>query len=126
MGHGYKNWDERLKTQEFRKSRNKVRKYAMDLLKSYADFVYLTESDNASELALDICKELQNNLEGIVHSVIIVDREEAIKRAIEESNVGDVILISGRGNRRVSCNSESTIKLVKDSDVVKKVLEELK
>lgn len=100
-------------------------RYAMDLLKSYADFVYLTESDNASELALDICKELQNNLEGIVPSVIIVDREEAIKRAIEESNVGDVILISGRGNRRVSCNSASTIKLVKDSDVVKQVIEEV-
>lgn len=121
MGHGYKNWDERLKTQEFRKSRNKVRKYAMDLLKSYADFVYLTESDNASELALDICKELQNNLEGMVPSAIIVDREEAIKQAIEESDVGDVILISGRGNRRVSCNSESTIKLVKDSEVVEKI-----
>ena len=93
----------------------------MDLLKRYADFVYLTESDNASELALDICTELQNNLEGKVSSVIIVDREEAIKRAIDESNVGDVILISGRGNRRVSCNSESTIKLVKDSEVVEKI-----
>lgn len=125
MGHGYKNWDKRLKTQEFKESRTKVRKYAMDLLKQYADFVYLTESDNASELVLDICTELQNNLEGKVPSVIVEDREEAIKHAIAESNEGDVILISGRVNRRVSCNSETTIKLVKDSEVVEKVLEKL-
>lgn len=126
MGYGYKNWDERLKTQEFRESRLKVRKYAMNLVKDYADFVYLTESDNASELALNICTELQNNLEGKVPSVIIENREEAIKQAIMESEVGDVVLISGRGNRCVSCNSTSTIKLVKDSEVVEKALEKLK
>ena len=97
----------------------------MDLLKRYADFVYLTESDNAAELALDICTELQNNLEGKVQSVIIVEREEAIKQAINESEVGDVILISGRGNRRVSCNSSSTIKLVKDSEVIEQELKKL-
>lgn len=122
MGYGYKNWDERLKTIEFRESRTKVRKYAMNLLKNYADFVYLTESDNASELALNICTELQNNLEGKVPSVIIENCEEAIKQAIMESEVGDVVLISGRGNRCVSCNSTLTIKLVKDSEVVEQVL----
>lgn len=126
MGHGYKNWDERLKTEEFKESRKKVRKYAMNLLKDYADFVYLTESDNAAEAVFDICTELQNNLEEQVPSVIIEDREQAIKQAIMESEVGDVVLITGRGNRRISCNSETTIKLVKDSDVVKKVLEQFK
>lgn len=126
MGHSYKKWDARLKTEEFKESRKKVRKYAMNLLKDYADFVYLTESDNAAEAVFDICTELQNNLEEQVPSVIIEDREQAIKQAIMESEVGDVVLITGRGNRRISCNSETTIKLVKDSEVVEKVLEKLK
>ncbi len=125
MGYGYQKWDERLNSEEFRKSRIKVRKYAMDLLKSYVDYVYLTESDNAKESVLDICTELKNNLEGLVPSVIVEDREEAIQKALRDSKVGDVILISGRGNRRVSCNSESTIKLVKDSEVVAKTIQEL-
>lgn len=126
MGHSYKKWDERLKTEEFKESRKKVRKYAMNLLKDYADFVYLTESDNAAEAVFDICTELKNNLEEQVPSVIIEDREQAIKQAIMESEVGDVVLITGRGNRRISCNSETTIKLVKDSEVVEKVLEKIK
>lgn len=125
MGHSYKKWDERLKTEEFKESRKKVRKYAMNLLKDYADFVYLTESDNAAEAVFDICIELQNNLEGQVPSLIIEEREQAIKQAIIESEVGDVILITGRGNRKISCNSETTIKLVKDSEVVEEVLKEL-
>lgn len=122
MGYGYKNWDDRLKTQEFKNSRKKVRKYAMNLLVNYADFVYLTENDNAAESVFDICVELQNYLEARVPSKIIEDREEAIVQAIKESEVGDVILISGRGNRKVSCNSETTIKLVKDSEVVEQTL----
>lgn len=123
MGYGYKNWDERLKTKEFIASRKKVRKYAMDLLKDNIDFVYLTETDNGKEKVADICQELQTYLEGKVPSVIIEDRRHAITQAIKEANRKDVILITGRGNRRVSCNSETTIKLVKDSEVVKQVIE---
>ena len=124
MGYGYKNWEERLKTTEFKESRANVRKYAMNLLKDNVDFVYLTESDNAAETVLSICQELQENL-GEVPSVIIEDRAEAIRQAIKESVAGDAILIAGRGNRRVSCNSESTIKLIKDSEIVEQILKEI-
>lgn len=123
MGYGYKNWEERFKTEEFALQRKKVRKYAMNLLKGVADYVYLTESDSGKENPLNICKELQSYLNEDVPSIIIVDREEAIKKAIYDAQEGDVVFISGRGNRRVLCNSENTIKLLKDSDVVKEVLE---
>lgn len=126
MGHGYKHWEERFKTEEFASQRKEVRKYAMNLLKGVADYVYLTESDSGKENPLEICKEMQSYLNGEVSSTIIVDRREAIKQAIMESQEGDVIFISGRGNRRVLCNGENTMKLLKDSDVVKKVLEQLK
>lgn len=125
MGHGYKHWEERFKTEEFAKQRKEVRKYAMNLLKDVADYVYLTESDSGRESAIDICTELQNYLDKNIPSTIIVDREKAIKQAILDSQEGDVVFISGRGNRRVLCDSETTIKLLKDSDVVENVIKEL-
>lgn len=125
MGHGYKNWEEKFKTEEFAKKRKGVRKYAMNLLKGVVDYVYLTESDSGKENPLHICEEMKSYLNDEIPSTIIVDREQAIKHAIMESQEGDVVFISGRGNRRVLCNSETTMKLLKDSDVVKEVLTEL-
>ena len=52
MGHGYKNWEEKFKTEEFAKKRKGVRKYAMNLLKGVVDHVYLTESDSGKEKPL--------------------------------------------------------------------------
>ena len=125
MGYGYQNWEPRFKTTDFIASRKKARKYAMELLKEKVDDVYLTESDNGKEKVLDICLELKGYLEDKVSSKIIEDREQAIREAIVDSKEGDVIFISGRGNRRVLCNSETTMKLIKDSEVVEKVLKEL-
>lgn len=125
MGYGYKHWEDRFKTKEFALQRKDVRKFAMSLLPGVADYVYLTESDSGKENTNDICKELEANLEGLIPSSIILDREEAIKQAILDSEEGDAVFISGRGNRRVLCNSETTFKLVKDSEVVEKVVKEL-
>ena len=97
----------------------------MSLLKNAVDYVYLTESDSGKENAYDICLELQKNLENVVPSEIIVDREKAIKTAVLNSQVGDVIFISGRGNKRILCNGETSVKLIKDSDVVQKTLIDL-
>ena len=97
----------------------------MELLKKYADYAYLTENDNASQSVLEICRELKGYLEDVIPSTIIEDREEAIRKAILESNPYDVIFISGRGNRRILCTTKDRMKLVKDEDVVKKVLKDL-
>lgn len=125
MGHGYKHWEEKFKTKEFVTQRKEVRKYAMSLLIGIADYVYLTESDSGKENPINICEEMKSYLSDEVSSTIIVDREEAIKQAILDSEEGDVVFISGRGNRRILCNSETTFKLVKDSEVVEKVIKEL-
>lgn len=124
-GYGYKYWEERFKTEDFANQRKEYRQYAMNLLKGVVDYVYLTESDNGKENVIDICSELQNYLDKNISSTIIVDREKAIKQAILDSQEGDVVFISGRGNRRVLCNSETTMKLLKDSDVVENVIKEL-
>lgn len=125
IGKGFKTWNEKFKSEHFSQQHTLNKKYCMDLLKKYSDFVYLTENDNASESVLDICLELQKYLDGQVSSIIIEDREQAIRQAIKESEEGDVIFISGRGNRRTLCNSYSTMKLLKDGEVVEEVLKEL-
>lgn len=125
MGHGYKYWEDRFKTEKFALQRKQARKYAMELLNNVADYVYITESDSGKESALAICEELGSYLNDETPFTIVVDRENAIKKAITESKPGDVIFISGRGNRRVLCNSETTMKLIKDSDVVQAVLNKL-
>ena len=125
MGHGFKTWEDRYNSEQFKEIHKKNKKYAMGLLKQNADFVYLTENDNAADNVLDICLELQGYLEGDVPSMIVEDRREAIRQSIIDSKEGDVIFISGRGNRRILCNTKTTMKLLKDSEVVKETLEEL-
>lgn len=124
VGTGFKTWNDRYKSDLFLSKRRESRKYAMSIVEKYADFAYLTCNDNAKENVLDICEELQGYLLNCP-TKIIVDREEAIKMAIRESKEGDLIFISGRGNRRILCNSESTIKLLKDKEVVEKTIKEL-
>lgn len=124
IGLGFKTWENRFNQGTHFEKRHESRKYAMNLLRKYADFIYLTENDNAAENAVEICKELQGYLDNTIPSKIIIDRKEAIQTAILESHPKDVIFISGRGNRRVLCNSATTIKLIKDSEVVEEVLKE--
>lgn len=125
MGYGFKNWEERFNSGKHYQLKSESRKFAMSLLNAYADTVYLTENDNATENVLDICNELKSYLRDTMRSVIITDREKAIEQALIESEIGDVIFISGRGNRRIFCNSEDTMKLFKDREVVEKVMKKL-
>lgn len=125
IGTGFKTWEEKFKSNKFLSGRQYARRYAMELLKKYADYAYLTEQDNASESVLDICNELQSYLNNEIPSLIVINRSDAIRKAIKESEEGDVIFISGRGNRKISCNTATTMKLLKDTEIVEKVLEEL-
>lgn len=122
-GYGFIGWDEKYHQEAYKEKRKQARKYACELLNQYVDSVYLTESDNAKEDVNEICKELQSYL--TISSMIIPDRKKAIQKAIESSEVGDVILIAGRGNQNVLCDTYNTMKLLKDSDVVKEVVKSL-
>ena len=121
FGTGFITWEERFNDKE---KRHNARKYAMNLLNDEVDYVYLTESDNANERVEDICMEMKQYLTK-TKSEIIPSRSDAIKKAIIDSTEGDAILILGRGNRKALCNSRTTMKLIKDSEEVEKVLKEL-
>ena len=124
LGSGFVTWDDTFNKGRHYQLRHETRKYASNLLNKYADFVYLTENDNANESVEDICKELQSYLTNC-DSVIMLSREDAIKEAIKTSPNNSAILIAGRGNRRILCNSKNTIKLIKDSEVVEKLIKDL-
>lgn len=123
MGTNFENWEDKYKTTKFIHTRHIMRKKAMELLNQYADYIYLTEDDNASEKVIDICQELQSYL--TKPSIIIEDRELAIRQAIKELKDGEVVFIAGRGNKRILCNTFNTMKLLKDGEIVEDELEKV-
>jgi len=125
-GTGFLGWDDIFSSPAYISERGKFRKRAMDYLKNYADSVILTTLDNANEDPLTICQELQGYLGDSVESEIVLDRKEAIKKAILHAKEGDFIFIPGRGNRNVLVEGETEVTLLKDSEVIKEVIEELK
>lgn len=126
IGYGYNKWNARLKSNAFIKNRFKARKYAMNYISEFADSVYITESDNGAESAINICKELYALLDNRVPSTIVINRDEAICKAITNSKPKDLILIIGRGNKVALCHGKDKIKLFKDSEIVKKILNDFK
>ena len=125
IGSGFRTWDDRFKSNDFIEKHHQAKRFAINLVSRYADYVCFTESDSGKESPLDICQELKSYLDETIESKIIVDREEAIRDTIINSSAGDAIFISGRGNRDILCCSETKVKHIKDSDVVVKILKEL-
>ena len=125
VGTGFINWNKEFHTEEYLSKISGFRQYAMNYVRDNADYAYLTSCDNAAEDPYMIAQEMQRYINNEISTTIVVDREEAIKKAIIESEQGDIIYIAGRGNRRIFCDSLNTIKLIQDKDVVYKVLQDL-
>lgn len=125
IGLGFDTWDNCFKTEKYIEQHKQNKKFAMEVLVKNADKVYLTENDNAGQNVIDICLELKEYINNRIESEIIEDRYSAIKKAILDSHEGDVIFISGRGNRRIMCTSNKKMKFIRDIDMVNKVLKEI-
>jgi len=73
------------------------------LADSFADIVIVTNEDPYSENAEDIMDQV---LDGIKNKILgknlfrILDRKEAIKKAVDLATTGDVILITGKGSEQ--------------------------
>ncbi len=74
------------------KKRPKLGKISHD----YCDIIILTEEDPRSESVIDICREIASEIED--RYVIIENRYDAIRQAIEMANTNDTILILGKGD----------------------------
>lgn len=125
IGYGFKNWNDDYKKEEYINKTHIIRKKAMDKLKE-VNYVYITESDSGKESTLSICNELSQYLDEKVNREIIVDRTRAIEKALNDLGAKEALLITGRGNRKLLCDSENNIRLLKDSDIVLNYLNTLK
>lgn len=75
-----------------------------------ADYVIITSDNPRSEEPMDICKDTEVGLKDLnVDYEIVVDRLEAIKRAIDISNEGDVVIIAGKGHENYQVFKDKTI-----------------
>lgn len=65
-----------------------------------ADFVYLTDDNPRSEASAFILEQIQAGIPSILHEKIVIhsDRKKAIQTAIQQANVGDIVLIAGKGH----------------------------
>jgi len=64
-----------------------------------ADIVILTSDNPRSENPEDILSEMEKGLSRRTHEKF-VDREQAIRRAIELAGPGDIVLIAGKGHEK--------------------------
>lgn len=125
MGLGFKNWIPELKSDLFLKMRKKMRSDSFTYLSKHADYVYITSEDPAMSDPLAISKELQSYLNNEIGSKIILDRKEAVYCALAESEEGDLIYVSGRGNRKLFCKSENEFEVKSDKQIIHEILSDM-
>jgi len=125
VGLNFKTWKKDFSEQIYQRERSNALTFTFNYINKHADIVYLTQNDNAS-LNLD---ELLNTQERLLskdkHVFKIRNRADAIKQAISNANPGDIVLISGRGNRRVLCDSYDSVLLILDQAIVDETKKEL-
>ena len=102
------------------------RKDLGELSGKYSDMNYLTTEDPRNEEPEDICKEISTYIKKENGKYkIILDREEAIKRAIFDAKPNSVILITGKGNETVQYIKGKYVECETDVQYAKKYLKEL-
>lgn len=65
-----------------------------------ADVLVITSDNPRSEDPARICSEIEEGARGAARCEVILDRREAIRRAIYEAAPGDLVLIAGKGHER--------------------------
>ena len=77
---------------------------------SRADVVILTADDPRTESVEDICWQIREGMEEKCPEVI-PDRRAAIERALELAQPGDLVLLSGRGDKTQMLTREGAVDL---------------
>ena len=102
------------------------RKELGELSGKYSNMNYLTMEDPRNEDVEKICKEISVYVEKENGKYkIVLDREEAIKKAIFEAKPNTVILITGKGNETVQFVKGKYVPCETDVNYAKKYLKEL-
>ena len=124
-GSGFIYWNDKFQSTKRLELLSEHRRFAMNYISNNADYLYITSSDPAASNPNDIANEMKIYVNDRIPSKIIVDRKEAIRQSILESNPGDLIFIAGRGNRQYFCKSATDFDLFTDLEVVEEVIKDL-
>ena len=95
-----------------------------ELLDKYADMIILTEDDPRNEKVNDICEEIAKGIKEKPY-IVIDDRYEAIRQAIEIADAKDTILILGKGDEKFIYREFGREPYEGDDSVSREVLEEM-
>ena len=87
-----------------------------------ADLGIITTDDAYTEDPAEIAREVAAGVRGGVHEVVL-DRREAIARALGEARPGDVVVVAGKGHERVQHLPEGDVPF-HDASVVRELLAE--
>ena len=63
-----------------------------------SDFVIITSDNSRTENTEDIIKDIVAGIDGKTNFEVVPDRKEAIKRAIDIAEEGDIVLLLGKGH----------------------------
>lgn len=98
---------------------HKVRATMGEVIGTYSDYLVITADNPKSEDPMEIAREIEAGIKKTDKDyIIITDRVEAIKHALEKAEEGDIVLIAGKGpendqiyhNRVVHHNDEEVVK----------------
>lgn len=103
------------------------RKEMGTLAGEYASYIYLTSEDPQTKNPYDICEEISEYIKKYNKEYeIIIDREEAIKKAINDATSDDVIAILGKGDETYQIINGEYVFYKSDLKVVEEEIEKIK
>ncbi len=91
------------------------------ILDKYCDMIILTEDDPRDEKPRDICEEIASGIKK-TNYVIITDRYDAIRQAVELADINDTILLLGKGDERFMYREYGREAYEGDDNIVREVL----
>jgi UDP-N-acetylmuramoyl-L-alanyl-D-glutamate--2,6-diaminopimelate ligase len=89
-----------------------------------SDVAIVTTDDAYSEDPEKIAREVEAGMDGGAEREVVLDRREAIRRALSYASSGDVVLVAGKGHERVQHLPEGDVPF-HDATVVGELLGEL-
>ena len=86
--------------------RDNSKRSLMGLVSSeYSDIIILTEEDFRTEKPEEICRQIASGIKNKKYEIII-DREQAIDKAIKSAKKGDIVLLTGKSHEKSLCRGK--------------------
>lgn len=89
-----------------------------------SDYTIITSDNPGMEDPMNICLEIEAGIKEITNNYeIVIDRENAIKKAVKIANKDDIILLAGKGHEQYQIIGEEKIPF-SEKDIIKGLNEE--